>query len=181
MTRQTRENSYHLADGSEIEVTVRTDQASIAEIFTADVGKRMRSVQLVDAENDTALAAFRSAVPEGRTDDRRSTTTHSLPAGEVTVSIDASRKAVHGYLYHLMTAAVAYTHAVDIHVKKAGVLTAALLGGALTLVAAGQGLLSLPLMAVGLPMLLHVIVYCLSVRGVTPSLSRTPKPTELSI
>ncbi|MFB6207274.1 MAG: hypothetical protein ABEJ05_12190 [Haloglomus sp.] len=181
MIAQTRQDSYLLADGSEIEFTIRTDRPSIARIFTADIGKRMRDVQLVDTENDTSLAAFRSAVPEKRTDDRRSTTTHSLPAGDVTISIDASGKAVHGYLYHLATAAVAYTHTVDIHVEKASLLAVALLGSALALFAAGRGLLGLPLVAAGVPIFLHVIVYCLSARGFVPSLSRTPRPTEPSI
>jgi hypothetical protein len=181
MTSQTTQNSYQLLDGSEIEITVRTDEPPIARIFTTDMGKRIRSVTLADADTDRSLAAFRSAVPDDRTDDYRSTTTHALPAGSVTVSIDASGKATHGYLYHLATAAVAYTHAVDVQVGQASLLTAVLMGGGFALIAAGQGLLGFSSLAVGTPFLVHVAVYCLSARGLTPSLSRTPRPTESSL
>lgn len=178
MTTQPKQESYYFPDGSEVELTVRTDSPSVYRIFTTDIVKRMRHIRSVSVEPGTALTAFRSSVPSDRRDDCRSTTTHALPAGKVVVSINASGKAMHGYLYHLVRAAVAYTHSVNIEPMKAGLLAALLLATGLTLGSFGQWYLSVPLFGVGGTILLHLLVYGLSASGLLVSLSRTPKPTD---
>lgn len=176
-TPGTDQHAYQFPDGSEIELTVRTEESAILRIFTADVTRRMRRFQLAGGEHDTSLAAFRSYAPGNSRDDHASTTTHSLPDGEVTVSIDATGRGSHGYLYHLVTAAVAYTHAVDLDVGKVGTITAVLLGAGLAIASLGGGFLSLPFLGAGGTIGLHLLVYLLSAHGVTMSLSRVPTPT----
>lgn len=178
MTSQPKRESYYFPDGSEIELTVRTDDLSVYRIFRTDIVKRMRHIRAASAETDTTLAAFRSSVPRDRMDDCRSTTTHALPAGEVIVSIDASGKGMHGYLYYLVRAAVAYTHSVNLEPAKAGLLATPLLATGIALGALGQWYLSIPLFGVGGTILLHLLVYGLSASGVPVSLSRTPKPAD---
>lgn len=181
MTSQLKQESYYFSDGSEIELAVQTDKQSIYRIFTTDMVKRMHHIRSGNTETEATLAAFRSAVPDDRTDDCCSTTTHPLPAGEVTVSIDASGKGMHGYLYHLATAAVAYTHSVDLEPLKAGMLATILLATGLTVGSFGWWYLSVPLFGVGGTVLLHLLVYVISAVGLPVSLSRTPKPTDASV
>lgn len=170
--------AYQFPDGSEMEITVRTEESAVLRIFTADVTRRIGRVRRVAGNYDTSLAAFRSYAPGASRDDHSSTTTHSLPDGEVTVSIEATGRGIHGYLYHLVTAAVAYTHAVDLDVVKVGAIAGALLGAGLAIAALGGGFLSLPFFGAGGTIGLHLAVYLLSVYGVTPSLSRVPTPSD---
>lgn len=176
----TGEYAYQFPDGTEIELTVRTEEATLSRIFTADVAKRMRRVRQVTIENDASLVAFRSYVPSEGRGAHQSTTTHALPDGDVTVSIDATGRGMHGYLYHLVTAAVAYTHSVNLDPGTVAPICVTLLGLGIVLVSAGLGLLSLPLFGAGGTFAFHLLVYALSAHGVTVSLSRVPDPLGAS-
>lgn len=176
MTQQTDRKSYHFPDGSKVELTAEADSPAVLRIFGADLAKRMRRVRLVVVQESATLSGFGSCVPDARVDARRSRTTHALPQGKVTVSIDASGKGIHGYLYHLVTAAVAYTRAVTLDEGRATMLSAASFAGGAVLLATGYGALSLPLFCLGLVFGLYLCLYWLSARGLVPSLSRAPIP-----
>lgn len=162
------------ADGSEIELALRTGDPAIRRIFTADLTRRLRSARrsLVDE------VPFAFGAPGGTGRERRSTTTHPLPDGEVTVSIDASGTGSHAYLHTLVQGAVSYTRAVHVDVGRASLLALVLFGGGLALAALGPGVLSVPLFAAGVVVGLHVLVYRLSALGIVPAFSRIPEPGE---
>lgn len=124
------------------------------------------------------LLAYASFAPE-ESDDNRSKTTHQLPDGEVIATIDASGRAVHGYLHYLITDAVAYTMVVNIDAKRASVLASVFLGLAVAGVATGRYYLSVPLFGAGSIVTMYVAVYWLASRGVFLNLSRRPEPPEL--
>jgi hypothetical protein len=167
--------THQLTDGSEIECIVRTSDSTVARIFEADLTRRMRSAQHL--LGDTPPKRFR-AFAAGRRTTHRSTTTHALPDGEVTVTIDASGTSSHEYLRSLVNGAVAYTDTLHTDVERAGALALLLAGCALALVAFGPAVLSVPFFGVAGVFALHLLLYWLSARGLAPSVSKVPGPDE---
>lgn len=175
MVHRVERQSHQFSDGSEIEFTIRTSDSTVFRIFEGDLERRLQSAHRVFA--DTSLRGF-GAFSAGRRDTRQSTTTHPLPDGEVTVSIDASGTGSHEYLNALVRGAVAYTRTLHVEVERASALAILLLGSGLALVAAGLVFPSLPLFGAGGFVALHLVVYWLSARGLAPSLSQIPEPGD---
>lgn len=168
----------YLPDGSAVNATVRTDDPAVAAIFEADLRRRLRQAGrlLTRADAERSLAAYRSFAPGDG--DHASTDVLDLPDGEVTVSIEATGPASHGYLRYLARSAADYTHVLDVEPRRAGLLAALLLGIGGLLVGVGAGFLAAPFFGAGGIIAAYVGLYWLSARGVAISLSRTPRPTS---
>lgn len=167
-----------LADGTELEYTIRTDDPAVYHLFTADLGRRLRSAQVhVPASgSDRTFARFRPFARGSGTG--RSSTTYDLPAGEVTVSIDASGPGSHGYLRYHVESAVAYTRALDVEVGPASAIAAVLFGLAALLFTAGQPFLAVPALGAGAAFAAPVGLNRLAAQGRPISLSRWDVPTR---
>lgn len=168
--RQTRE----FPDGSEVEFTIRTDDATVFRVFRADMARRLRSAQRTFGTGAGRTSPAVGSTGRGHT--RQSTTAYTLPDGEVTVVIDASGTASHAYLRSLVRGAVEYTHTLHVDFGRATLLAVLCIGAGVALVALGRVFLSVPLFGVGGSVAFHLLVYWLSARGVAPNLSRIPEP-----
>lgn len=166
-----------LADGSELEYTIRTDDPAVYHLFTADLGRRLRSAQVhvPAAGSDRRFARFRPFAQGSGTG--RSSTTYGLPSGEVTVSIDASGPGSHGYLRYHVESAVAYTRMLDVDVGRASLLASALIGLATALLALGQPFLAAPAFGAGAAIAGPVGLNRLAAWGRPVSVSRWDVPT----
>lgn len=137
----------------------------------------MRAADTLFPLAEGALGAYAAFVPDGGSS-HRSTTTHALPDGEVTVVIDATGRGIHGYLHYLVTSAVSYTQVADVDVGRASLLAALLLGLGIGLVAVGHPVPSVPLFGAGGMVAAHVVGYSLSARGIPVSVTRQPDPVD---
>lgn len=177
MASRTDQQTFEFPDGSEIEWTVQTNDAAVFRIFDSELSRRVRTAERALGRNLSLLSPS-GLSPARRRNTDQSTTTLSLPDGEVTVSIDATGTTTHEYLRSLVRAAVAYTHACHVDVPKAVPLAVlCFLVGAVPL-ALGAGFLALPAFAAGAVVGLHLLVYLLSARGVPLGLSRIPDPFD---
>lgn len=167
--------THHFPDGSDLELTIRTSDPAIYRIFTADLARRLRSARR-SFVSGASLTEFGTVARASGRDVRQSTTTHGLPDGEVTVSIDAGGTASHEYLRFLVRGAVAYTRLLHVEGERASPVAVLLLGSGLALVAFGWWIPGVPLLGAGGVVALHLAVYWLSARGTIPSLSRIPDP-----
>lgn len=173
MVRRVEQETHQFPDGSEVTYAIRSSDATSVRVLRAELARRLQRAHRVFADG---AATGVGAVASGRRDTRRSSTTHSLPEGEVRVSIDASGTGSHAYLQALVRGAVAYTNALDVEVGRAGAVAVLLLAGGLAVAAAGPAVLSLPLFGAGGIVGLHLALYVLSARGLAPALSRIPEP-----
>lgn len=172
MAARTDSQTHTFPEGSEVEVAVRTSDATTFRVFTADVARRFRRAQ----RTVWSGPGSRAHVSPGPGDTRQSTRVYDLPGGEATVSVDASKGGSHAYLHSLVQGAVEYTNTLHVEVGRAMLLAVGLLGSALALVAAGRVFLSVPLFGAGGTVALHLAVYWLSARGIAPNLSQVPEP-----
>lgn len=162
--RQTLEGSDQLADGTELEYILRTADPATYHLFTEDLRRRLRSarVQVPGSNSDRKLSRYRSY--SSTSDAEVSTRTYSLPSGEVEVSIRASNPGSHGYLRYHVEAAIAYTQALDVQVRRAAGVSAILLATATLASLAGQPFLAAPAigaaLAIGLPAGLNRLAGC---------------------
>lgn len=171
------QRTEHLPDGSTVRFQVRTAEPTAASIFAADLSRRLRKARrpLTRADVDRSLAAYASYAP-GPGGDCRSTQTHDLPTGEVTVDIDATGRSVHGYLRYLVRGAVAYAEVLDIEPGRAGTISLLCVGAGALLFAVGQPFLAVPFVGAAGIIGAYVGLYWLSALGHPLSLSRTPLP-----
>lgn len=184
MSVETDRQRYQFPDGSTVELTVRTSDAAAFAVVTTQLARRLggadRVVDPVDPPGrDASLRAYREfapAPPTGSGD--RSTATHPLPGGEVTVAVDAGRAGTRGYLHYLVRDAVAYARVTDVDARRAAPLAILLVGAAAALAAAGYPIASLPPLGAGLVVGGALLVHLLAARGVAPDLSRRPTPTD---
>lgn len=175
---EVEQRADQFADGTELEYTIRTDDSAVYHLFTADLGRRLRSAQLhvSPSERGRTFERFHAFAPASETG--RTSTVYDLPAGEVTVSIDASEPDSHGYLRYHVESAVAYTRALDVDVERASVIAGALLGLATVLLIAGQPFLAAPAVGAGAAMGAPVGVNWLAARGHPISVSRWDVPVH---
>lgn len=177
-TPEVEQRADHLADGTEVEYTIRTEDPAVYHLFTAELERRLRSLQVhVPASgSDRTFARYRALAPDPGAD--RSATTYQLPSGEVTVSIDASGAGCHGYLRYHVESAVAYTRALDVEVGLGSAIAVGLLGLAVLLFVAGQPFLAAPAVGVGTAIGAPVGVNRLAARGHPISISRWDVPAR---
>lgn len=153
--RRTLEGSDQLADGTQLEYTLRTADPAAYHLFLEDLDRRLRSarVQVPASNSDRKLSRYRSYGSASGAE--ASTRTYSLPSGEVEVSIRASNPGSHGYLRYHIEAAIAYTRALDVQVRRAAGFSGILLAIAGLASLAGQPFLAAPAvgaaLAIGLP------------------------------
>lgn len=173
---ETEQRAELLADGTELEYTIRAHDPAVYHLFTAELGRRLRSAQVhVPASgSDRSFARFRSFAPGAD----RSSTTYELPAGEVAVTIDAGGPAIHGYLRCHVESAVAYTRALDVEVGRASAVAATFLGLALLLLAAGQPFLAAPAFGAGAAIVAPLGLNRLAARGRPISVTRWDVPVR---
>lgn len=177
-TPAVEQGADHLADGTELEYTIRTEDPAVYHLFTAELGRRLRSLQVnVPATaSDRTFARYRAFAPDSGAD--RSSTTYQLPSGEVTVSIDASGPGCHGYLRYHVESAVAYTRALDVEVGRGSAIALGLLGLAAFLLVAGQPFLAAPAAGGAVAFGVPVGVNRLAARGHPISISRWDVPAR---
>jgi len=179
MPVQTDRQRYQFSDGSTVDLTVRTSDAAVFTVVTAQLASRLGRVDRFaePVDHDASLRAYREFAPADGPGGR-STATHSLPGGEVTVVIDASRAGTRGYLNYLVMDAVAYAHVTDVDPWRAVPLAVLLVGSGVALVAAGYPVASLPPLGAGGVVGAAALVYLLTARGIALDLPRRPKPTD---
>lgn len=152
---QTFEDSDQLPDGTELEYTLETADPAAIHLFSEDLSRRLRSARVhVSAfGSDRKLSRYRSY---GSTADAEaSTKTYDLPSGEIEVVIRASNPGSHGYLRYHGEAAIAYTRALDVRIRRAAVVSGILLVIAALASLSGRPFLGAPAvgaaLAIGLP------------------------------
>ncbi len=152
---QTIEGTDQLADGTELEYTLETADPAAIHLFTEDLRRRLRSarVHVTASDSDRKLSRYRSY---GSTADAEaSKRTYDLPSGEVEVVIRASNPGSHGYLRYHVEAAIAYTRALDVRVRRAAGVSGILLALAALVSLAVHPFLGAPAvgaaLAIGLP------------------------------